>query len=612
MVRNSSDGSPRVISLNPLPAIRRDPEERRRAVWALSIVLASALGNTVIALSGGLYADDLRESSRAAVDPWSIDWILGWETYRHLAPWERAHFSLFVTIAPLNHPFAAALMAVELSIALGLFYLLARRVIDPRWSLVALLLAASTPLLTATHAWLIQGVSLYGVMIGLHMAALGLLGYVDDGRHRWLVLAAFGWLIGAGTWETWLAGPPALFLLMVVLQDRGSIESRLTDTVRIAWPFWLLTAGIVGVFLSLWWLGDYGTGAELPSGLAAIDALWEFLTFLVVPGMLGGPWDWFAGANAYSPIAAPGTGLVVLAAVAFTALASWAVSHERRETLRGLTIVIGVVSLTVALPILGRLTQFPGAVPREPRYVAPALTLVALGLILILRALSEVRWTSRLRRLAAGAVVLVFLGIAVSDTNFVRIWSRNPSSDYISAGRGALESADPDAGIFNTRVPESVLSSAWFPSYANTLEIFRPVLRDDVARFGTGQSRLMFDESGMLVPARFYPLTWAEIAPCRPIQRGQSATIALKQSQIHEKDLTLRVEVFAQQNGTLLIDPVSSGSQDNPRPPLEMSLKPGVNDAYFLLPRASVAEVRLSSPSTFTCVESLVVGQPAP
>lgn len=605
----ASEGAEEVMADSLVMTGRRDPVESRYLLAALTISLASAFGNSILALTGGLYADDYREMSRTAIDPWSFGSIL-WEDANHFAPLVRLHFSVFVELAPLSHGFAVAVTSFELAAALMLTYLVARRLFDGPWAITALVLVATTPLLTATNAWLIQAVSLYGVVIGVQMAALGLLGYTSDGRRRWLVLATAGWLLAAGTWETWLAGPPILFLLLMLLQDANSLEGRVLRTIRIAWPFWLATTVILALYLASWRLLQFGTGAEPPSPSGIVAAVFDFWHILLIPGFFGGPWNWYAGEDAYSPIATPGS-RAVLAVVVFTAFSCGAFVRARGRSVQGLTLFLGASALVVLLPILGRVGQFPEAVVREPRYLAPALWVAAIGLVMLVQALKIHDWSVRARRLGTVGIAIVLLGIISTDIAFVRYWERNPSDGYVSTARASLEGT-PTAGIFDTRVPNSVLSNVWFPDYATTRAMLRPLVRDDIGRFGAPGSRLMFDETGTLIPARFYPLSWAELYSCRAVGDGRTVEIPLPEVQVHKRDLTLRIEASAQQAGSLGLTVTSGDDDAQPHDLTPMPVEAGENERYFLLPARSIASVGITSEDTFSCISTVVVGQPAP
>ena len=600
-----------------------------RAYWrahvrAGVIIVVCAVTNLIIATRGSLYADDFRGSTMAAVDPWSWDWLVGWQTSRHFAPFQRAHYSLFVEVAPLNHGFAVAVVTMELMVAMGLLWLLLRHVFSERWALVALVLACVNPLLSATFAWLVQAVALVGLLMGLHAAALALVNYMGAPRRRWLVVAGLGWFIAALSWESWLVGPPVLFLLVLIWQPWGRFESMVLGAWRAAPGFWLTSGAAVVTYLMVWRLGGYGTGAQWPGIGETITAIWNSLYLMVVPGYSGGPWTWYAAGNTFSPLAAPALPRVVLLAVVVTVLVLTAVRRDRTLATRGLLVCLLVPAAAITLPVLGRGAQFPGLVEIEPRYVAWAMPIASTGVVLLLQALRPRRWSIWQLRTAAVVVAVVALGLFATDSRFIRIWSANPSGDYVANAKTALDNAPAGTGIFNTEVPAAVLSRWAFLGLNNSRELLRPVLRDEVSRFGAADSDQMFDDSGTLVTVQFYPLVWAPLATCRYLPEGSPVQIDLNNEQLHQTGLTLRVESTASKAGSLEYVINDSDDSNDPSTTLKwgggevpvtygsIDLTPGPNDRYLLLPPMTINSVTFTAAGTSVCIDSLVVGRPAP
>ena len=177
-------------------------------------------------------------------------------------------------------------------------------------------------------------------------------------------------------------------------------------------------------------------------------------------------------------------------------------------------------------------------------------------------------------------------------------------------------------------MPAEVLAR-WFRGLNNARELLRPLAPDDTDRFGAADSALMFDDEGRLVPAQFYPLTWAPIVGCRRIPAGQTQRISLERRQIHEPNLTLRIEAAAISDGSLAyrvhddFADNEQATQADSEPELarngEISMVGGVlplttagTDRYLLLPPQGISAVSLTAEGTSVCVTSIVVGQPAP
>ncbi len=581
------------------------------------VVMALALAvNATVALRGFLYADDYRGHSLGARYGWSTEWLIEWHR-SHFSPLDRAHFTVFVQIAPLEHWFAVLVMSLELAAALVLTWLVASRLLERRWALLALVAFGLSPLLVATNAWLIQAISLYGVLVGTNLAALALLLYLESPRRRWLAMGALGWLLGALTWETWLVGPPALALLAVFWLARGTPRERVLWAWSAGRSFWVMTMVMIGSYLLVWKLGGYGTKGAMPSVDALLTAVWKSLYALVLPASVGGPWTWFAPENAYSPIGATPASLVALVALAFGIAITYAFQRDRLRTIQGLVLLVIPVALSALMAAVGRLDAFPASIPLEPRYLAPALPFMAIGLA-VLAQVALTGWQRSGRRrvsLLAGAVVLIGVGWAVTITRFVDIWSLNPGQEYVANARASLPRVHEVSGIFDTEVPAGVMSR-WFWPYNTTKELLRPIIPEPDTRFGAAGSQSMYDSSGALVPARFYPLTSASLDGCVPLAVGSRTTIVLPHLQIHLANLTVRVEVRATEDVVIgySTDPTGSDPTIISGPPAEgtLAIPAGTGARFGLLQPYGIDAVNLTLHEGSACVASLDVGQPAP
>lgn len=591
------------------------PPRAARGRWAAGfVILALGLLNASIATTGSLYADDFRESSYAAAAPWSSRWILGWNTYRHLAPLERAHYSFFVSTRPLDHGFAVGVMTLELMAALAALLVLARRLVPPRWVLVPVLLTGLTPLLTATNAWLVQAVSLYGVLIGVLVATNALLGHLADGRRRWLVIGALGWVLAALTWETWLAGPPTALLVAALWRDGGAWHVRLRDVLGRARWFWAMTALAVGAYLAAWWAGGYGTGAEVPDVGTIVRETWRSIVRLLVPGFAGGPWQWFAVEGSYSPLAAASAEALLVVAVGFTLAGVVAWTGDQRRTVQGATLFLGVPALVMALPIIGRNSQFPGLVATDPRYMAPAVPYAAVGLTCLGVAIMRSPLVRRLSPagrtlLRVSVVVVAAASLFVTQSRFVEIWSRNPAGEYVARSGAALQ-GDPTARVYDSEVPADVLGR-WFWPYNSTRLFLLPLTRGTQVQWGQAGSDSIFDARGDRVAARFYPLTWVGLYECAFLPAGTSREFVLPRPQAHEPALTLRVVVRTPAAGLASVE-VPAYRGDRGVATRVLPLAPGTTEQFLLLDPVPIEAVTVSAGEQPLCVESIVVGQPAP
>lgn len=608
--------------MSALPrALSRLARPSRATLIACLLVLISGTVAAGVALAGSFYADDFRGSSLAARGPWTAEWLLGWQTSRHFAPLQRAHFSALVSLAPLHQAAAVALVTVEFMTMLWLFWLVTRRLVGARLGLVALGLLGVNTVLIASFAWLVQATALMSLLIGWLLATYALLRAGCDPRRRWVLLASLGWVVAALSWESWLVGPPLLFLLCMAWQPNGGPVARVVAVARMAPTYWAAAGAVIVLYLLLWRLGGFGTDSAIPSPQLFIGTIWDSVYMTVLPSLVGGPWQWSAQEGSYSPQTAAPESLFVASAVAFAAVAALSMSRSPRLATRGLVLSVAVPTIVMVLPTLGRASQYPGLVQVEPRYLVVAMPAVVLGFAMLLAGLDI--GSRRLRMAGSIALLLVIgAGTAVSLQRFVEIWGSNPSGDYVANATSSLASAGDQAGIFDSEVPPLVLSRWAFLGLNTTSELLRPLTRGSGGRFGNRGSSLMFDASGQLVPARFIPLTAAALPQCLMIRDGQARRVALGSEQLHRTDLTVRLVVRSRDEGALEYSVLAAGEHqpgetrwgagEVPVVTRALPLQPGLNEAHLLLPPKNIASVELSPSGTDVCLETLVVGVPEP
>lgn len=563
--------------------------------------------NAVIALGGSLYGDDFRISTMIGLrGAWSASWLIDWGQNFHFVPLQHAIWSVLVSIAPLNHVVGVALMSILLAVALWLMYLCVQELLHShKRAMLAMAVLGLSPLLTTAQAWLVQATSLFTVYIGGLLATLALIKYWQQPARKWLYLGLVGWLIAALTWESWLVWPPLLGLAALAWQPEGNIFQR----IRVAWlggrRFWWLTIGVLVTYLAIWRAGSFASSTTRASPLAVADAAVNSLFTMVISTYFGGPWRWASADHDYYPAANLQVTAFVLTVIVFTVMLMVAQRlNAQRLWLLLICLVVAPV-MSVALPLYARFNDFGSGLGQYPRYFAPVLPFIALGLVMLAASLWQGRSAPLRRPVAIGLVATLVVSLLVTNTGFVRQWWQNPAGDWVSQARLGLTAHDPGNGIFDSEVPPSVLNRIFTP-YNSAQAILLPVTEQ--ATFGKANSSVMFDGTGGLVPAAFRPINEVHNPSCEAAEEAHPRSWVFGNRNIHEANMTLRLTGIAGPEGAELKLDNFDGTRTVGSYLSNLLLSPGPFSVYVLTPPNSFDGVTVTTLAGQVCVTSLVVG----
>ncbi|MEZ5116852.1 MAG: hypothetical protein R2737_11340 [Candidatus Nanopelagicales bacterium] len=596
-------------------------------VDAAAAVLGTAqvAGYLVVALGGTLYQDDIRLATRTVPDPWSLDWILAFGEARHFAPLVRAWHSGLVTFAPLNSTVAFAASAGLLVAFTAALWILLRRLAGPNpAALAGFAISVLMPLGLVNSVWNIQAVSALPVMLGGVLAAHGVLGLWRSMHLRWLGLVAGGLLLGAVTWEKWIALPPILVLFAACALPTTFRPRAVTGVLLRLWPAWLTTAVIVAAYLPLWWFGDYDTDAAPPTIGAAAAAWGRAVSELVVPSLAGGPWAWSSdgGYTFYPPAATPAWG-VAAAAAALAVVLTVVARAAPGSVARAVVLSVGSCTVVVIPPLLGRLSQFGDTIAVTPRYLVDVVPWLAVAVTIVVAGWKGAhRPLSRLATAAlAVGVVLVVGGSLVTQVQFARIWWSNPAIGYLDRARDGLAHLPEGSALFDTEVPAGLVNRYLFSPHNVASETLLPLVHDRDITFGRSNSAWMVDGTGGVVPAGFEVKSVAPTAECVPVAGpGQGWTrVDLPSPLIHTDQLTIHLTLESERPvqyrvATVTDDTMTeAGSSEDPSSGLWLA-QAGTNDAFVLAPPSNVDAVAVSAESADSglCMRRVELGTPVP
>ncbi|WBB55540.1 hypothetical protein [Verrucosispora sp. WMMD573] len=346
---------------------------------ALAIVAISVLWRAQLASRGFLAADDYVMITQAAESELTIEHLLTLYN-NHLMPAGRLITWLITEHLGMVYWPYVLLMALGQAILGMAFFRLLRRLLRPSWLLLLPLGALMfSPLTLEATSWWAVGVNMLPMQIAMVLAMSAQVGYVQTGRKRHLVTLTLSVLLGLLFFEKAILAVALVFLLTAALYADGGLFRTIWTTIRRWWPSWLLLTA-----LSLGFLAAYLSNSE--SSLRRPTSVGEVFTFLtqmlgstVVPGLVGGPWQWL-GAGDGAPVAAPPELGIWVAWTIFVALVVATVRRRRRAGRAWLLLGSYLVLVAGMLAATRLGSTFSGVAGGVPRYVSDVVVVAAICL----------------------------------------------------------------------------------------------------------------------------------------------------------------------------------------------------------------------------------------
>ena len=389
--------------------------------------------------------------------------------------------------------------------------------------LLLLLIYVLSPLAFAGLSWWSVVLEVLPLEIAMFCAVDAHVRYVRTRRWRH-ALVALAWLVtGMLSTDRGVAVPLLLLAVTSAFLTPGTWWYALGKTLRSLWRLWSLYAAAMIGYAALY-LVQLKTSSQTPSlpgpGGGIFEFAWTLFRLTFVPGMLGGPWRWFAsGGNevANPPAALAWVAVAVAAAVVLVSI--W--GHLRAW--RAWVILAGWIIVADCLPVLiGRGQLLPGRLlGEETRYVmeAPGIAALVIGLAFlpVVSASASprppVRTSPPMGRARTGAIVglltAVLIGSIWSFHAYVAGTMSGPARSYFATARLALAGAPAGTVVVDAQVPGDVLGTVLgrpFPGpAAQASHVLAPLvdpaagLRFTVRPDGTFDHLMEFDGWGRLV-----------------------------------------------------------------------------------------------------------------
>jgi hypothetical protein len=566
----------------------------------------------VLAFQGYFYWDDLILIGRAGTQGLLSPGYLFDDHDGHVMPGAFLVAGAISRAAPLNW-IGPAISLVVMQLVASLALLRALRVILG-WRpvlLVPLTFALFTPLAVPAFAWWAAALNSLPMLAALAWVCGDAVLLVRTGRRRYAVTGLLVYFGGLLFFEKAAVIPFVAFAVAALnchVTSTGSVMSVWRRGMRL----WLAALAVTAA-----WIGVYLVVVDQKRWSFDLAMTWDLLsrsvTHGIVPGLVGGPWDWQRWAPA-SPWATPPVTVMVLGWVALAGVV--AVSLVRKRRIGPVWLVAAGYAVACQIPIyLMRSSRFTALeLAQTLRYLPDLVVVLALLLAVGLCAPNRPgrSWldASRLRTV----VILCCTGLFVisslySTATYLTSWRDNPAQPYLQNAQAGLAAAGgaSSAPMLDQEVDPLVLQRVAWPE--NLASHMFALLRNRPEFAGATTDLRMLDVSGHVVDAK---VTWVRSIVPGPapncgylVQPDFPLTMRLD-GPLLPADWTAEINYLANSDGSLTMS-LSDGVET------KVPVRPGLNRVFVRLAGAGDAiVVRANTAALSVCVAAGPVGFVAP
>jgi hypothetical protein len=579
---------------------------------ASALIAVQLVVRAVLAFNGYFYWDDLILIGRAGTqDLLSMDYLFD-DHDGHVMP---AAFLLaggITRIAPLQW-FLPAISLIVLQLLASLALLRALHVILG-WRpvlLIPLTFALFTPMAVPAFAWWAAALNSLPMLGALAWVCGDAVLLVRTGNQRYAVTGLLVFVGGLLFFEKAAVIPFVAFAvaaLLAYVTGTGSPMTVWRRGVRLWVASLAVTAAWIAVYLAVVdqkrWSLDWSMTWDLPA---------RSVTHGIVPGLVGGPWDWQRWAPA-SPWGTPPLTVMILGWVALAAVI--AVTVVRKERIGVVWLVAVGYAVACQIPIyLMRSSQYTALELAQTLRYLPDLVVVlallaAVGLCAPNREGSHRLDASRARTAVIVVATTAFTASSLYSTaTFMTSWRDNPAHPYLQNAVAGLATAsrESSASMFDQEVDPMVLQRVVGPE--NRASHLFALLRDRPEFASTTTDLRMLDSSGRLVDAQ---VTWVRSivegpAPqCGYLVQPDFGVQMPLDGPLLPADWTAEINYLANSDGSLMMS-LTDGVE------VKVPVRPGLNRVFVRLPGAGDAiDVRANTAALSVCIASGPVGFLAP
>jgi hypothetical protein len=582
-------------------------------VAAAALIVLHLAVRAVLAFGGYFYWDDLILVGRAGTQPLLSPSYLFTDHDGHVMPAAFLLGGAITRLAPLVWTWPAmSLMVLTLvaSLALlrALWVILGWRPV----LLVPLCFALFTPLAVPAFAWWAAALNYLPMVAAMAWVCADAILLVRTGSRRYAITGALAFGAALMFFEKSAVIPFAAFTVAALLRYVGGEQHAVRAVWQRAKPLWVAT-----LVMTAGWVALYLVVVDQQRWSSDIAMTWELLarsvTHGIVPGLVGGPWQWQRWAPA-SPWAVPPVSVMVLG---WTALAvAVALSMLRKQRLGPVWLAAAGYAVACQIPIyLMRSSAFTALeLAQTLRYLPDLVVMLALlaavGFSAPNRSGSAWLDPSVLRRALVTATGVGFVvSSLVSTKTFLVSWQDNPTKSYLHNAVAELAEAraSSPAPLLDQEVDPLILQRVVGPE--NLISHMFALIADRPDFAGSTDRLRMLDSGGRMVDA---DVTWVRrIAPGPKPQCGYfvqpDAPVRMPlDGPLLPADWTAEINYLANTEGSLIFS-LPSGLET------KVAVKPGLNRVYVRLPGAGEAvTVRAATAALTVCLASGPVGYLAP
>jgi len=581
----------------------------RTAAVLIAVQLAI---RAVLAFRGYFYWDDLILTGRAGTQSLLSPAYLFDDHDGHVMPGAFLVAGGITRLAPLNW-IGPAISLVVLQLLASLALLRALRVILG-WRPVLLLpltFALFPPLGVPAFAWWAAALNSLPMLAALAWVCADAVLLVRTGNQRYAATGLLVYFGGLLFFEKAAVIPFVAFTIAALyahVTSSGSVLQVWRRGLRLWISALLVTAAWIAVYLIVVdqkrWSFDVAMTWDLLS---------RSVTHGIVPGLVGGPWDWQRWAPA-SPWATPPVAVMVLGWLALAAVV--VLSLRRKERIGPVWLVAAGYAIACQIPIyLMRSSRFTALeLAQTLRYLPDLVVVLALLLAVGLCAPNRERsaWLDASRRrtvVTVGATAAFVVSSLYSTATFMTSWRDNPAQPYLQNARAGLAEAHAasSAPLLDQEVDPLVLQRVAAPE--NLASHMFALLMDRPEFAGATSELRMLNVSGHVVDAK---VTWVRSIVAGPepncgylVQPDFPVAMPLD-GPLLPADWTAEINYLANSDGSLMMS-LSEGTDT------KVPVRPGLNRVYVRLAGAGDAiKVRANTAALSVCIASGPVGFVAP
>ena len=579
---------------------------------AAALIAVQLVVRAVLAFRGYFYWDDLILTGRAGTQSLLSPAYLFDDHDGHVMPGAFLVAGGITRLAPLNW-IGPAISLVVLQLLASLALLRALHVILG-WRPVLLLpltFALFTPLGVPAFAWWAAALNSLPMLAALAWVCADAVLLVRTGNPRYAVTGLLVYFGGLLFFEKAAVIPFVAFTIAALCAHVSSSDS-MADVWRRGVRLWVSALTVTAA-----WIAVYLVVVDQKRWSFDVAMTWDLLsrsvTHGIVPGLVGGPWDWQRWAPA-SPWGTPPLAVMVLGWLALAVVV--AISFMRKERIGPVWLAAVGYAVACQIPIyLMRSSRFTALeLAQTLRYLPDLVVVLALLLAVGLCAPNRERaaWldASRARAVITVCVTTAFVASSLYSTaTFLTSWRDNPAQPYLQNARAGLAAAHAasDEPLLDQEVDPLVLQRVASPENLAS-HMFAPL--PDRPEFAGATSELrMLDVSGRVVDAK---VTWVRsIVPgpepqCGYLVQPDFPVSMRLDGPLLPADWTAEINYLANSDGSMTMS-LSEGTET------KVPVRPGLNRVFVRLSGAGdTIKVRANTAALSVCLASGPVGFVAP